>query len=85
MSLELKPQTEIKHYEMDEVEYSKDASQIEDGANTLEEEIPYPDSLKSMPEPPTMEMLREGYALQKSDQDTPGEWQLKCRCDASPI
>ncbi len=72
MSLDFKPPTENKHHELQEVEYAKDESQIEDGM-AVEGDIPYPDTLKSMPEAPTMEMLREGYALQKMDQETPGE------------
>jgi hypothetical protein len=61
-----------KSYEMQQVEYAPGSVDAEKG-KTADSEIPYPDTLKAMPEAPTMEMLRKGFELQKQDQTTPRE------------
>jgi hypothetical protein len=61
-----------KSYEMQQVEYAGGSVDEEKGKSG-DSEIPYPDTLKAMPEAPTIEMLRKGFELQKQDQTTPRE------------
>ena len=63
-------------------DYQEDVKDMHDLKETVqhlemgdreEGDIPYPETLKNMPEAPTVEMLRQAFELQKSDAALPRE------------
>lgn len=70
---------DVKDFYADDVKDLKDTVQHLENGSVQPKEIVYPETLKNMPEPPTMEMLQEGFEIQKQESALPCQF----ACEAS--